>query len=119
MAEKNVQEMITEVIESLNDEQKARLAECKTAEELIAFAGKEGIELPDELLDSVAGGYIYSINGGYDIVKDSDGSLMGHVNSRGEAEYLAERWGQSKNVIYKNELEQLQKGEAVSIPKCR
>ena len=47
---------------NLTDEQKAKAKECKTMEELMDFAGKEGIELPDELLDSVSGGYHFSVD---------------------------------------------------------
>ena len=43
--------------ESLTDEQKEKAKQCKTMDELTAFAGKEGIELSDEVLDAVAGGY--------------------------------------------------------------
>ena len=43
--------------DQLTDEQKKKAKECKTAEELMDFFGKEGVELPDELLDSVAGGF--------------------------------------------------------------
>ena len=45
--------------EKLTDEQKEKAKECKTMEELMDFAGKEGLELPDELLNSVAGGANY------------------------------------------------------------
>ena len=44
------------VYDSLTDEQKKKAENCRTAEELIAFAEDEGIEFPDELLDTVAGG---------------------------------------------------------------
>ena len=40
----------------LTDEQKARVKACKTAEELIALAEAEGVELSDEQLNSIAGG---------------------------------------------------------------
>ena len=30
---------------------------CKTVEELMVFAGEEDIELPEELLENVAGGF--------------------------------------------------------------
>ena len=43
--------------DSLTDEQKAKAKSFKTMEELAAFAAKEGIELPDALLDAVNGGY--------------------------------------------------------------
>ena len=44
------------IYESLTEEQKEKAKSCKTMEELTEFAAKEGIELPDEMLDSVAGG---------------------------------------------------------------
>ncbi len=44
--------------DSLTDEQKEKAKQCETMEELTTLAGKEGIELPDEVLDAVAGGYI-------------------------------------------------------------
>ena len=45
------------IYDSLTDEQKAKAKQCKSMEELTALAGKEGIELPDEVLDAVAGGW--------------------------------------------------------------
>ena len=42
--------------EDLTDEQKARVMACKTADELVALAKAEGVELSDEQLDSIAGG---------------------------------------------------------------
>ncbi len=42
--------------DSLTDEQKEKAKQCKTMDELTALAGKEGVELPDEVLDQVAGG---------------------------------------------------------------
>ena len=40
----------------LTDEQKAKVKECETADELIALAEAEGMELSDEQLESIAGG---------------------------------------------------------------
>ena len=42
--------------DDLTDEQKARVKACKTADELIALAKAEGVELSDEQLNSIAGG---------------------------------------------------------------
>lgn len=42
--------------DSLTDEQKAKAKECKSMDELAALAGAAGVELPDEMLDAVAGG---------------------------------------------------------------
>ncbi len=44
------------VYDNLSDELKEKAKACKTMEELMVLAGKEGIELPDEALDAVAGG---------------------------------------------------------------
>ena len=41
---------------TLTDEQKEQAKKCKTMDELMMLAGEWGIELPDEMLDAVAGG---------------------------------------------------------------
>ncbi len=50
--------------DSLTDEQKAAAKECKSMDELAALAGAAGIELPDEMLDAVAGGASRGMPGG-------------------------------------------------------
>ena len=40
----------------LTEEQKAKVMACKTAEELVALAKAEGVELSEEQLDAIAGG---------------------------------------------------------------
>jgi len=45
--------------DSLTDEQKAKAKECKNMDELMALAGSMGVELTNELLDSVSGGGVY------------------------------------------------------------
>ena len=42
--------------DDLSDEQKAQVMACKTADELVALAKAQGVELSDEQLDSIAGG---------------------------------------------------------------
>lgn len=42
--------------EELTPEQKEKVRSCKTADELIALAEAEGVELSDAELDSIAGG---------------------------------------------------------------
>ncbi len=54
-----LQEALTGIWNSLTDEQKEKAKQCKTMEELAAIAGREGIELPDEILDAVAGGNVF------------------------------------------------------------
>ena len=41
----------------LTDEQKAKASACKTAEEMLAFAKAEGIELSDDDLQKITGGF--------------------------------------------------------------
>ena len=40
----------------LTEEQKAKARECTSAEQLVALAREEGVELTDEQLDAVSGG---------------------------------------------------------------
>ena len=54
-------EMLSKVWDSLTDEQKEKAKGCKTNEELLKFAGEEGIELPDEALDAVSGGGLWAL----------------------------------------------------------
>ena len=51
-----IKEMLSGIYENLTDEQKAKAKQCKTMDELMALAGQWGLELPDEVLDAVAGG---------------------------------------------------------------
>ena len=54
--DENMEKALEKFLANLTDEQKEKAKECKTIEELMDFAGKEGVELPDEFLDDVAGG---------------------------------------------------------------
>ncbi|MCR5399142.1 MAG: hypothetical protein K6E68_06370 [Lachnospiraceae bacterium] len=51
-------EALQKMWDSLTDEQKEQAKECKTMDELTTLAGRMGIELPDELLEQIAGGII-------------------------------------------------------------
>ena len=44
------------IYDNLSDELKEKAKQCKTMDELTELAGKEEIELPDEVVDQVAGG---------------------------------------------------------------
>lgn len=44
-------------LKNLTEEQKAKAKGLETAEELIAFAEQEGIELSDEQLETISGGW--------------------------------------------------------------
>ena len=54
--DEKMNELLKSVFDSLTDEQKEKAQACKTDEELLALAAREGIELPDEALDAVSGG---------------------------------------------------------------
>ena len=41
----------------LTEEQKAKVAACKTPEEVLALAREEGVELSDQQLEQVSGGW--------------------------------------------------------------
>ena len=79
----NVFDSIKSIYDSLTDEQKEKAKACKSADELITLAGTEGIELPDEILDAVAGGYLFQAHGtkGIEIIRDSDGEYLGSVDT--------------------------------------
>ena len=56
MDEKKRSELLGSVFDSLTEEQKKKAAACKTAKELLDYLAEAGIELPDEMLESAAGG---------------------------------------------------------------
>ena len=47
----------------LGDELKAKVGEAKSADELLALAAQEGMELSDEQLEAISGGVSWSGNG--------------------------------------------------------
>lgn len=51
-----MKETLKGIYDNLSDELKEKAKQCKTMEELMALAAKEGIELPDEIVDQAAGG---------------------------------------------------------------
>ena len=57
MEENRLEILIQSVSDHLSEEQKKKVCDFKTIDELLAFAKSEGIELSDELLDAVSGGY--------------------------------------------------------------
>ena len=48
---------LQDIIDNLTEEQKQKLKNCRNKEEMTDLLLAEGIELTDELLESVAGGY--------------------------------------------------------------
>ena len=109
MENEKLNEMLVDVWDSLTDEQKAKAKACKTPDELVKLAAEEGIELPDEVLEAVSGGYLFQNHGsqGIEIIRDSDGEYLGSVDTskvprseiRAEAERQARAKGQSAEWI--------------------
>ena len=54
--DEKLKEALEGIYENLTHEQKEKAKACKTMEEMIARSGEWGIELPDEVVDAVAGG---------------------------------------------------------------
>ncbi len=52
---------LNELLASLSEEQKAKVAACKDNTELFALLGEMGVALPDELLDDAAGGFVWAM----------------------------------------------------------
>ena len=46
-----------EFYNTLSDDVKAKIKACKTEEEMLRVLGEEGIDLGDDQLDSLSGGY--------------------------------------------------------------
>ncbi len=62
MDDKKLNELLNKALASLTDEQKAKAKACKTAKELLDFLAEAGVELPDEVLEKVAGGGVTYIS---------------------------------------------------------
>ncbi len=56
MENENLHEQMMRILNGLNDEQTEKAKNCKTLDDFLAFAKKEGIELPDEILNDISGG---------------------------------------------------------------
>ena len=54
--DEKMNDVLKGIYDSLTEEQKEKVKNLKTVEEMTEFAAKEGIEIPDDVLDAVAGG---------------------------------------------------------------
>ena len=75
----------------LTDEQKEKLQKCKSLDELMELLGKEGIEIPDELLTGVAGGTVSA-----DSLDSIERTLRSSGLSAETIGYLMWRWRSSQ-----------------------
>ena len=91
--------------DSLTDEQKEKAKACKNMDELTKLAGKEGVELPDELLDDVAGGVIVKRGEGtplerYSVYYNYGGRRhVGDFKTQGEAWKVANEVGADTRIM--------------------
>ncbi len=53
---REVKQIIEKMWNDLDFEQRAAIKQCRSKMDLMAFAGREGLELPDELMNNVSGG---------------------------------------------------------------
>ena len=58
MDDRKLNEQLNKALAFLTEEQKEKAKACKTAKELLDYLSAEGVELPDEALDKVAGGIV-------------------------------------------------------------
>lgn len=56
MENKNLHKQMAELMNGLTGEQKEKAKNCKSVDELASLMSEFGVALPDELLDTVAGG---------------------------------------------------------------
>ena len=113
-----LQEALKGIWNSLTDEQREKAKACKTMDELTALAAKEGVELSDELLDAVAGGYIFDTGRGWEVISDSDGEVIDgyYPWSREQVESKAKCCNQSTQQIYWCQLERLRNTGSIDLP---
>ncbi len=104
-------ETLKGIWDSLTDEQKEQAKACETLDELAALAASAGIELPDEALDAVAGGYIFK--GSYSdgapayVVIDDKGGVHENYRSLEDAQEKAQSSGYSTEVIDEKKLKKI------------
>lgn len=112
MEKEKLLQALKELWDSLTDEQREKVQACASYDELMQYAAEEGIELPLEALDDVAGGYTFydQASHTYQVIRDKDGEVMVDNlvyldNAQTNARYL----GQSPDLITWEELDKLRK----------
>lgn len=113
MENNQLNETLEGMWDALSDEQKERARACTTMEELLAFAGEEKIELPDDLMDEVAGGYVYYSmeEKHFEVIDDWSGDVMAtNFGTYEEAEAKAQELRQSTESIGWDKVQKLRQG---------
>ncbi|MBQ9545284.1 MAG: hypothetical protein IJV00_09170 [Clostridia bacterium] len=111
---KRLAEVLKEICDSLTDEQKKKAKACKNEEELLKLAAQEGIELPDEIMDAITGGYIYyhkdnAPNIAWEIIDDKTGKTVNLRSNAHDAAGAAGAAGLSTKEITWDEVKKLRK----------
>ena len=108
MENEKLNEMLKKLWGSLTEEQKEKAKACKTTDELVKLAASEGIELPDELLDAVAGGVVVEIKGtGTWSAFDNKGDYIGNAGSLDGAKEMARSRGADTSLVDKAQLDRI------------
>ena len=96
---------VQELWESLTDAQRETVKNWSYAD-LLKFARANGIKIPDELLDSVTGGYVYDTHPGdfwiaprWEVIDDVTGDVLKKDLREAEAKQAAKELGQSAETI--------------------
>ncbi len=55
--DEKTKETLNSVFEKLTDEQKEKVNACKNADELMKLLGEWGVELSDDMVEAITGGY--------------------------------------------------------------
>lgn len=78
---------LIKIWDSLTEEQKDKAVKCKTSGEVLEFAGAEGIELPDEVMKAVSGGYLFNEqgSGGIDVIDDKTYEVLEKITFNNSA----------------------------------
>ena len=82
--------MRKELLKGLTEEQIKKVESCKSSEEILNLAKAEGIELSDEQLEAVSGGFCGG--GGEKISKDCPKCNSGWTNCIEQYEKDGEKW---------------------------
>lgn len=103
-----LEESVKSLWGSLTDEQREKAKQCKTVEELTELAAKESVELPDEVVDAVAGGYVHKTSDGrFEVINDKSGASMKTDDYLYQARGDAIGLGQRIKVINDKQLDRL------------
>lgn len=103
------------IYDSLTEEQRERVTACKTLGELSAFLSDEVVQLSDEAIEGIAGGYLYfdAPTTMWQVIDDRTGFTLGQEPEKFEAIDTAKRLGVSDVEISWEQLWMLRRGQPI------